>query len=126
MLQVVLSFALLPFFGFGGVIAAFSISYTIGAVVALATLQRRAGPFADRELALGLVRHLVAAVAMGAVLVGVVSTRRQRGCGPRRSVRSSAARSTWVSCSLLRSRELGELRNLRRPSPADPETTPKP
>ncbi len=124
-LQVVLSFALLPFFGFGGVIAAFSISYTIGAVVALATLQRRAGAFADRELALGLLRHLVAAVAMGAVLLGVVSL--VDNAAAALAIGAVLGSATYLGVLLvLRSRELGELRNLRRPSPTDPETTPKP
>ena len=33
-----------PFFGFGGVIAAFSIGYTVAAVVALVALQQQGGP----------------------------------------------------------------------------------
>ena len=71
--QIVLSFALLPFFGFGGVIAAFSIGYTVAAAVSLVTLQRRAGRLGDRDLGLAVVRHLVAAAGMGLALLGVVS-----------------------------------------------------
>jgi putative peptidoglycan lipid II flippase len=71
-IQIVMSFALLWAFGMGGVLAAFSISYAIGAAIALVALQRRAGRFGDRSLALDVVRQLVAAVAMGAALLAVV------------------------------------------------------
>jgi putative peptidoglycan lipid II flippase len=72
-MQIVLSFALLWPFGLGGVIAAFSISYTIAAGIALAALRRRAGRFGDRGLTLGVVRQVLAAIAMGAALLAVLA-----------------------------------------------------
>jgi putative peptidoglycan lipid II flippase len=124
-LQVALSFALLPAFGFGGVIAAFSIGYTVAAAVALVALQRKAGPFADRELGLGVGRHLVAAAAMGAALIGVIT------------VIDNALTALVVGAVvgglvylgvllLLRSTELTELRTQLRRAPAGSDHTPTP
>jgi predicted DNA repair protein MutK len=72
-----------------------------------------------------LVRHLVAATAMGAVLVGVVSIVGNAVIALVVGVVVGGVVYLGVLL-LLRSRELGELRNLRRPSTADPEITPRP
>jgi putative peptidoglycan lipid II flippase len=123
--QIALSFALLPFFGFGGVIAAFSIGYTVAAAVALLTLQRKAGRLRDRELGLAVSRQLVAAAAMGLALFGVVSL----------VGNDLAALLIGVvvgglvylgALIVLRTPDLAELRALLRRSPAgsDPSTLP--
>lgn len=124
-LQVVLSFALLPFFGFGGIIAAFSIAYSIGAVVALVTLQRRAGPYLDAALGSGVLRHLLAALAMGAALAVVVSVIDSALVALLAGVVVGGLVYLGV-LALLRSRELGELRDQLRRGPADPESAPLP
>jgi putative peptidoglycan lipid II flippase len=124
-LQVALSFALLAFFGFGGVIAAFSIGYTVAAAVALVVLERKAGRFADRELGLGVARHLLAAAVMGAALVGILA------------VIDNALAALLVGIVvgglvylgvllLLRSTELTELRTQLRRPPASSELPPVP
>jgi putative peptidoglycan lipid II flippase len=116
-LQVVLSLALVGPFGFGGVIAAFSISYSVAAVVALVTLQRRSGSFATRELGLGLVRHLLAAVASGLAMFAVVSL--IDNVYAALAVGLVAGGAVYlVVLALLRSGELTELRQLRRGDPS--------
>ncbi len=124
-LQIALSFALLPFFGFGGVIAAFSIGYTVAAAVALVTLRTRAGGIGDRELAAGIVRHVVAAAAMGVSLLAVVG------------LVSNAIAALVIGVvvggvvylgvlALLRSGELAALRALRRSDAAGSDSAPVP
>ncbi len=124
-LQIALSFALLPFFGFGGVIAAFSIGYTVAAAVALVTLRSRAGGIGDRELAAGIGRHVVAAAAMGVSLLAVVA------------LVSNAIAALVIGVvvggvvylgvlALLRSGELAELRALRRSDAAGSDSAPVP
>lgn len=121
LLQVVMSFALLPAFGFGGVVAAFSIAYTVSAVAAILMLQRRAGRLGDRELGLGVARHLVAAAAMGLALLGVVTVL------DRDLVELLVGALVGVAVYLgalvlLRSPDLVELRaQLRRPASATQE-----
>jgi putative peptidoglycan lipid II flippase len=124
-LQITLSFALVPFFGFGGVIAAFSIAYTAGAIVALVMLQRRAGPYLDATLGTGVARHLVAALAMGAVVALVVSALDAAVAALLVGIVVGGLVYLGV-LTLLRSRELGELRDQLRRRPADPESAPLP
>jgi putative peptidoglycan lipid II flippase len=124
-LQVVLSFVLLWSFGFGGVVAAFSISYTVFAAVALVTLQRRSGRFADRELGSGIARQVIAAAAMGAALSAVVALVDDALVALVVGVGAGALVYLGVLL-LLRSRELGEMRILVRRSPTDPESATTP
>jgi putative peptidoglycan lipid II flippase len=119
-LQVVLSFALVRPFGLQGVVAAFSISYTLGAGVAVVVLQRRCGSFLDRDLVVGLVRHLVAAVAMGAALLGVLVA--FDNAVVRLAAGLVIGGGVYLGVLLLvRSHELTELRTVLRRAPADPE-----
>lgn len=118
-LQVALSFALVRPFGLQGVVAAFSLSYTVGAVVAVVVLQRRSGPFVDRDLVVGLARHLVAAVAMGAALLGVLAV--FDNAVARLAVGLVVGGGVYLGVLLLvRSHELTELRSVLRRAPADP------
>ena len=124
-LQIVLSFVLLPIFGFGGVIAAFSISYSVAALVSLVALQRRAGQLGDRSLWLGVGRHLVAALAMAVELVSVVVFIDNAVV----ALVVGAVTGGLVYLGvlvLLRSRELSELRGQRRPDPAGSDEAPVP
>ena len=120
-----MSFVLLWSFGFGGVIAAFSVSYTVVAAVALVTLQRRSGRFTDRELGTGIARQLIAAAAMGAALLAIVTLVGDALVALVLGVVAGALVYLGVLL-LLRSRELGEMRTLVRRSPADPESAPTP
>ena len=60
-------------FDLTGTVAAFSIGYTVFAVVALALLRHRLGGLASGTAGAGLVRAVVATAAMGAVLVAVAA-----------------------------------------------------
>jgi putative peptidoglycan lipid II flippase len=124
-LQIVLSFALLGPFGFSGIIAAFSVSYTVAAGVALITLQRRAGAVVDRDLGVGALRHLGAALAMGVVLVVIAAA----VSNPVAALAAGLILGIGVylgALVLLRSHELGELKAQMRRSPPDPETASTP
>jgi putative peptidoglycan lipid II flippase len=124
-LQIALSFALLPLFGFGGVIAAFSIGYTVAAAVALVTLRTRAGGMGDRELAAGIGRHVVAAAAMGVSLLAVVALVGNAIAALLIGVVVGGVVYLGV-LALLRSGELAELRDLRRGGAADSDSPPVP
>jgi putative peptidoglycan lipid II flippase len=118
--QVVLSFALLPFFGFGGVIAAFSIGYTLAAVVSLVTLRTKAGSFADRDLGIGIGRHVLAAAVMGLALLAVESILDDTLAAL--VVGTIVGGLVYLGVLVaLRSSEITELRGLRRRAPDDSE-----
>ncbi len=68
--QMVLSLVLVRLFDFEGVLAAFALAYTAGSLVALVVLRRRVGGIGSGVVP-AVLRHLVAATAMGAVLIGL-------------------------------------------------------
>lgn len=118
-LQIALSLALVRPFGLQGVVAAFSVSYSVAAVVAVVVLQRRSGSFLDRTLGLGLLRHLAAALAMGAALLAVLVVFDNSVVRLVVGVLVGGAVYLGVLV-LLRSHELTELRTQLRRTPADP------
>lgn len=66
--NVVLGLVLVDRYGVVGLAASFSVAYGLFAVIALITLQRRVGRIFDRRTTLSLMRQLVAAAVMVAVV----------------------------------------------------------
>ncbi len=114
--QMVLSLVLVRSFDFEGVLAAFALAYTTGALVALVVLRRRVGGIGAGVVP-AVVRHLVAAAAMGTVLIGL--TRLFTGSGLATAVLETVAGAVvglgvYVGVLLvLRSDDLALLRTLR-------------
>jgi len=67
-LNIALALALVGRFGLRGVVASYSIAYTVSAVVALVVLRRRIGGLAGSALVASMIRILVAALAMALVV----------------------------------------------------------
>lgn len=70
-INIALAFVLVGRFELEGVIAAYSIAYTVSAVVALAVLRRRTGGLGGVATLSSLARTAAAAVVMGLVVAGV-------------------------------------------------------
>lgn len=71
-LNIVVAIALVGPFGVQGLAASFSIAYAVASVVALVALQRRIGPWFDRDTLVGVGRLVVATAVMAAVVLGIV------------------------------------------------------
>lgn len=116
-LQVALSIALLASFGLQGVVAGFSIAYTILAVVSVAVLRRRTQGLGDPELPVDLAKLVAAAVVMAAVGFGVT---RLAGGGDAHAVAQlvgglAAGLVAYVGVlALTRSGDLGLIRAMLR------------
>jgi len=72
-INIALAFALVGRFGLEGVIAAYSIAYSVSAVVALVVLRRRTGGLGGRAAMTSLGRTVVAAAVMGVVVAGITA-----------------------------------------------------
>jgi putative peptidoglycan lipid II flippase len=72
-LQISLAFALVGPFGMEGVLGAFSASYTVAAVVALALLRARTGGFDDAAVIAPVIRQVVAAAGAAGAMLGVAA-----------------------------------------------------
>lgn len=115
--QVVLSLVLVRIFDFEGVLAAFAIAYTLGAIAALLVLRRRVDGIGP-DVIPAVVRHLIAAAAMGGVLVGLTHLVTGDGLAP--AIGETVAGAIVGLCVYigvllaLRSDDVALLRTLRR------------
>lgn len=130
LVQVALAFALVGPFGVQGVIAAFSIAYTVAAAVALLTLRARVDGLGGAALVQSVTRLATAALAMGGVVWAI-----SRAVGEGGSVRSLVLLAVGGLAGLavylgvlvaLRSPDLAMVRSLvrRRPPGAENATMP--
>jgi putative peptidoglycan lipid II flippase len=129
-LQILLSFALAGPFGLQGVLAAFSISYTIGAAGALLVLRRHAGGLGDRTVVTAVVRQGAAAalaVLAAVVVAGALDLDGTAGALTEALVGGLAALGAYLGALVaLRSPDLALVRTLGRRPAAGPENVPMP
>jgi putative peptidoglycan lipid II flippase len=129
-LQLALSFALVGAFGMQGIIASFSIAYTVAAVVALVVLRARAGGLGGTALPVGALRQLVAATAAAGAVFAVTRVVDGDGTGGALVLCLAGGLvglATYVVVLVvLRSDDLALLRDLRHRSPAEPSAPPVP
>jgi putative peptidoglycan lipid II flippase len=118
-IQVALALTLVGPFGVQGVIAAFSVAYTIGAAAALLTLRARVHGLGGRAVAQSAARLVTAAVAMAGAVWGLTTVIEPDG-----TMRSLALLGAGAVAGLavylgilvlLRSPDLAMMRTLMRP-----------
>jgi putative peptidoglycan lipid II flippase len=126
--QVVLALALVGPFGLEGVIAAFSIAYSVAAVAAVLVLRAKVGGLDGKRLGAALVRQATAVLAM---VVAVVGLTRLVGGDDQTSYLVEAIGGAVLGAAvylgvlaLLRSQDLQELRSQLRRGAAGPDTAP--
>lgn len=129
-LQLALSFALVGPFGMQGIIASFSIGYTVTAVLALLVLRTRAGGLGGAGFPLGALRQAVAAVAAGAAIFGLTRAYDPAGTWGALALCVAGGLLALVvyvgALVAMRSDDLALVRALRHRSPAEVAPPPLP
>jgi putative peptidoglycan lipid II flippase len=129
-LQITLSFALVGSFGLQGVLAAFSTSYAVAAVVAIVVLGRRTGGLGDDSILAAVVRQAMAAGGAALValaLAGVIDLTGTIGALVEAVLAGIGALAAYVGVlALLRSSDLALVRTLVQRPAAGPENAPMP